>query len=225
MALRAARSDQQIQQDVSGELRWDSRVGQAEIRVEVEAGVVTLTGTVDSHAKKLAARRAAHRVRGVLDVADDVEVRLPGSHERSDTEIAKAVRRAFDWDEFVPHGTIRSTVSGGWVTLEGTAPVLRQKEYAERIVRLLSGVKGVHNQLSVADTSADPGRLRRAIEEALERHAAREAKRIRVTVKDGTVVLEGPVRTLIEKNAVLGTVGHAPGVREVRDRLSIDPRA
>ncbi len=82
-------------------------------------------------------------------------VEPPGGIERSDIEIARAVRRAFEWDEFVPRATIRSTVSRGWVTLEGTVPVLQQKEYAERVVRLLSGVKGIHNRLGIAPSNVD----------------------------------------------------------------------
>ena len=61
---------------------------------------VTLMGIVDSWAKKLAAQQAAHRVAGVLDVANDVQVKPPGTGQHSDTEIAQAVRAALEWDVF-----------------------------------------------------------------------------------------------------------------------------
>jgi osmotically-inducible protein OsmY len=205
------------------ELRWDSRIGQAEVGVGVDDGVVTLTGTVDSWAKKLAAKEAAHRVVGVRDVADDVRVKLPGSLQRTDTEIAKDVRFALEWDAFVPHQSIRSTVSDGLVTLEGQINTLLQKEDAARAIRSVRGVKGVNNWLTVAPVKADPGELRKSIEQALERRAEREAEKIRVTVDDGIVTLEGRVRTWPQRTAVLGAVSHAPGVREVKDRLSVNP--
>jgi len=223
MPVALAKTDQEIQQDVFRELRWDSRVKQTEIGVEVDNGVVTLTGNVDSYAKKLAAREAAHRVIGVLDVADDIQARSPGSEDRTDTEIAKAVRLTLEWDAFVPDQKIRSTVTDGFVTLEGEVATLREKEDAERAVRNLGGVRGVRNRLFVAAVQADPAKLRKSIEEALERRAEREAERIGVRVEDGTVILEGRVRTWLEKQAILGAVGHAPGVREVRDKLAVNP--
>ena len=68
------KSDIQIQQDVMRELRWDTRIGSTEVGVEVDKGIVSLTGTVENFAKKHAATEAAHRVAGVLDVANDVAV-------------------------------------------------------------------------------------------------------------------------------------------------------
>jgi osmotically-inducible protein OsmY len=223
MLTTGTKSDRQIQQDVLRELRWDSRVEETEVGVEVHEGIVTLTGTLESYAKKLAAREAAHRVVGVLDVADDIQIKAPGSLGRTDTEIARAVRSALEWDAFVPDQRIHSTVTEGFVTLEGAVATLREKEDAEAAVRNLTGVRGVRNALLVAAVRADPARLRESIEEALERRAAREAERIRVGVEDGTVTLEGKVRTWPEKTAILGTVGHAPGVREVRDKLTVNP--
>jgi osmotically-inducible protein OsmY len=223
MPVALAKTDQEIQQDVFRELRWDSRVKQTEIGVEVDNGVVTLTGNVDSYAKKLAAREAAHRVIGVLDVADDIQAKSPGSVGRTDTEIAKAVRLSLEWDAFVPDQKIRSTVSEGFVTLEGEVATLREKEDAEAALRNLAGVRGVRNRLFVTAVKADPVKLRKSIEDALERRAEREAERIRVHVEDGTVVLEGRVRTWLEKQAVLGAVSHAPGVKEVRDKLAVNP--
>lgn len=223
MPATRIKTDQEIQQDVFREMRWDSRVDQTEIGVEVDNGTVTLTGTVDSYAKKNAAREAAHQVIGVLDVADDIEVRVPGGLARTDTEIAQAVRRALESDPFVPDQRIRSTVSEGRVTLEGEVIALRAKQDAERAIRFLSGVKGVDNRLTITRSKADPRQLRKAIEDALERRAEREAGKIRVTVDDGTVTLEGRVRTWPEKDAVLGTVSHAPGVQQVADHLSVSP--
>jgi osmotically-inducible protein OsmY len=223
MPVMSVKSDREVQEDVLNELRWDSRVRQEEVGVEVDDGIVTLTGTVDNWAKKLAAKEAAHRVVGVRDVADDVRIKLPGSLQRTDTEIAKDVRFALEWEAFVPDQTIRSTVSDGLVTLEGQVNTLLQKEDAARAIRGVRGVKGVNNWLTVASVKADPVQLRKSIEQALERRAEREAEKIRVTVDDGIVTLEGRVRTWPQRTAVLGAVSHAPGVREVKDRLSVNP--
>lgn len=223
MPVAAARTDQEIRQDVMRELEWDSRVDQAGIGVEVENGVVTLTGIVDGDARKMAARDAANRVIGVLDVADAIEVRSAGNLTRTDSDISRTVRLTLEWDPFLPDQKIRSTVSEGWVTLEGEVSTLREKEDAERVVRVLADVQGVHSLLTVAASKVDPRVLRKSIEDALELEAEREAEKISVNVEGDIVTLEGKVRTWTEKNSVLGTVSHAPGVHEVKDHLSVDP--
>ena len=87
MGQMIKRTDAQFQQDVLQELRWDTRVKETDVGVEVDRGIVTLTGTVDSWAARLAAQDAAHRVAGVLDVANDLRVKLPTSTERTDADI------------------------------------------------------------------------------------------------------------------------------------------
>ena len=223
MARIRTKSDAQIQQEVLRELQWDTRVEETEVGVEVDNGIVTLTGTVSSYAKKMAAQEAAHRVAGVLDVANDIQVKVPGSLGRTDTEIAQAVRHELEWNALVPDERIRSTVSEGSVTLEGNVDFLREREDAERAVRYLLGVRGVHNRIVVNPHEVEPEEVRGAIEEVLERRAEREAERIQVTVHDGMVILSGKVNSWPEKRAILGAVSHAPGVHTVRDNLRIEP--
>src|SRR5216683_7674431 len=139
------RRDEQIQQDVLAELKWEPRVSPNEIGVVVKDGVVALTGWVDSYTKRWAAEEATHRVRGVKAVANDIEVRLPGASERTDADIAAAAVRALEWDAFVPSGQVDVTVSKGWVTLKGEVEWQYQKQDADRVIRRLSGVKGVTN--------------------------------------------------------------------------------
>src|SRR3989440_13003892 len=113
-------TDEQIQRDVLAELKWDARVQPNEIGVAVKDGIVTLTGWVDSYAKRWAAEEAAHRVRGVKAVANDIEVRLSSSAERTDPEIATAAARAPQWDAPLGPEDIDVTVSKGRSTLNGT---------------------------------------------------------------------------------------------------------
>lgn len=217
------KSDSEIKQQVLRELKWDSRIGWSRIGAEVTEGVVTLTGFVSSYAQKLAAQEAAHRISGVLDVANDVEVRPDGIFMKTDAEIALAVRNVLEWDALVPDERITSTVSDGWVTLEGDVDLWRERQDAERSVLRLEGVTGVTNEIAVAPRRVDPKALREAIEYALERRADREAERLRIEVNDGTVNLFGRVHSWQEKRAVLGSISHAPGVSDVHDHLRVDP--
>jgi len=225
MTTATIKSDSQIKTDVLNEMKWDSRIDETDVGVQVREGIVTLVGTVNVYAKKIAAREAAHRVHGVLDVVDELQVKVPGIGGRTDTEIARAVRDALEWDAFVPDDKITSTVSLGIVTIEGLVQTWMQRADAERVVRGLSGVRGVINQITVAAKPVDSTKIRNEIEEALERQAEREARRIGVSVKDGVVTVTGRIRSWAEKNAIDRVVGFAPGVRRVDDQLIVDPYA
>jgi len=216
------KKDEELKSGVLFQLGWDSRVRQTEIGVIVKDGVVTLTGTVGSYAEKLAAKEAAHRVPGVLDVANEIEVHVLGDATSTDADIAEAVRHALDWDVLVPAEQIHSTVTHGWVTLEGNVENYRHRLDAERAVNHLMGVRGVTNSITVV-APTNPKKLKYLIEDVLSLRAEREAGRITVEVKGSEVSLSGAVNSWDEANAILGAVSHAPGVTAVHDHLVIYP--
>src|ERR1700687_3634747 len=114
MTATKTRTDEEIQRDVLAELRWDARVRPNEIGVVVKDGVVALTGWVDYYMKKWSADEAAHRVKGVKAVANDIEVRLPGDQQRIDSDIAAEVVRALHSDAALRQGKGEGTGARGW---------------------------------------------------------------------------------------------------------------
>ncbi|MFY1690095.1 BON domain-containing protein [Plantactinospora sp. WMMB782] len=217
-----ARSDTDIQRDVLAELAWDARVRASEVGVSVTGGIVTLTGWVDSYAKKWAAERIAHRVRGNRAVANDIEVRLPGTAERTDTDIATAASRALEWDAFVPVDRIQVTAGNGWLTLRGEVERGYQKRAAERALRRLTGVRGVTNLITVTpagDLSEED--LKRDIRVALARRIDVDADLIEIDVAGATVVLSGEVRSWLAREEAERVAWAAPGVGEVELRLRL----
>jgi osmotically-inducible protein OsmY len=215
-----ARTDAQIQSDVLAEMKWEPRVQPNEIGVAVNNGVVTLTGWVDSYAKKWAAEDAAHRVRGVKAVANDIEVRLSSSAQRTDSDLAAAVIQALECDAFVTTDKLDVTVSKGWVTLKGDVEWRYQKEDAERVVRRLAGVVGVTNLITVKPR-VTPSELKEKIEKALLRSAETDAQRITVDVDGDAVILKGSVRSWAERQAAERAAWAAPGVASVDNRITI----
>ena len=216
----STRTDEEIQRDILEELKWDTRVRPNEIGVAVKDGIVTLTGWVDSYLKKMAAEEAAHRVRGVKAVVNDIEVRLPSSAERTDEDLAKAALNALQWEAGVPADKLEVTVSHGWVTLKGEVEYGFQKRSAQRTVERLSGVRGVTNLIVVKPRLSSTD-LKQNIEQALIRNAEMDAKRITVEVQGSKVILYGTVRSYAEKKAAEEAAWAAPGVSEVENHIVI----
>ncbi len=213
------RTDTEIQADVMKEVQWDPSVTATHIGASVVDGVVTLTGYVPSYAEKWAAEKAAERVAGVKAVADELEVRLPEESRRDDVAIARAAAEALEWSVMVPDG-VKVIVENGWATLKGEVDWEFQKKQAEKIVRNLTGVVGVINEIALK-SKIQPSDVKKKIEEALKRAAAEQANHIDVKVEGKKVILKGTVRSFEEYWAAKNAAWSAPGVTEVEADIDV----
>lgn len=156
-------TDHEIRDAVQQELVWTPDVGADGIGVAVEAGAVALSGEVDSFSERLAAIRAALRVRGVGTVIDDLEIHPNSGTAISEHDIAQEVERALQWNVSVPE-SIKATVKERHVTLTGAANWDFQRNAAKRAVQHMRGVSWVSDEVTL---TARPDRRRTAHQKRL----------------------------------------------------------
>ena len=218
------RSDRELRADVAAELNWDASIRNEDIAVAVKEGAVVLAGTVDSYAQWYAAERAAERVKGVRAIVNDLKVLVLSELERSDLDIAHAALNALKWDVEVPDHLITLKVTNGWITLQGEVERQFQRAAAERVVRSLTGVRGVSNSISVrpAPTPAD---VKQHIRDMLKRQAEFDADNLIVELVDHRATLRGKVQSFAEKRDAERAAWQTPGVTEVKNELAIEARA
>lgn len=214
------KTDEQLQQDVTAELKWEPSVNAAQIGVEVKDGVVTLAGHVDSYAEKWNAEKAVQRVSGVKALAVEMDVKLPGFSKRNDADIARSAQNAIGWTSYLPKDAVKIMVEKGWVTLTGEVDWEYQRNVASGAIRHLMGVTGVSDQITIKAIATSSG-VKAEIESALKRRAVSDTQKITVDINGSEVTLSGKVHSWSERDLARSSAWSAPGVRNVVDKMSV----
>lgn len=213
------KNDSDLKSDVYEEFDFDPALNSSLIGINVNHGLVTLTGSVPTYWQKMRADDDARLVYGVRSVANYLDVDVPNTYYRDDDEIANAARAALAWHSDLPD-SIMVTVDNGWLTLSGKVDWDFQRQEAEDAVEDLSGVKGVFNNITLIQrpTVAD---VQKKIKGELQRTIAEEAENINVATSDGTVTLSGSVSSWSEDEAARRASWAVPGVTDVVDNLVV----
>jgi osmotically-inducible protein OsmY len=138
--------------DVRAELASDPRLPYPdEIAVEAYGDTMTLRGTVGSFAQQRAAVADARRTPGVVDVYDELDVRILDRDRREDAEIRGAALQRLSWDSEIPADYLDVHVKDGWITLTGDVDFQFQSDLAFDDVSRMYGVTGVTNKIKVVE--------------------------------------------------------------------------
>ena len=209
-----------IREAVNAELKFDPLVDDADIHVVNANGEVALNGTVPSYPQYLEAAAAAHRVGGVKNVHNHLEVVLPDQDFRDDAMLTTAANEALTLNVTVPDG-VEATAEDGNVTLTGTVGYGIERAAAEQAVSGLIGLRNVRDDIEIS-YEADQMDVDLHVQEALNRSAlVPDGSDVKAVSTGSTITLSGHVRTWAEHDAVIGAVWMARGVAYVQDDIQI----
>jgi hyperosmotically inducible protein len=197
------------------------------VKVTVQNGVATLSGTVDLYEYKVDADKRVHKVKGVEAVRNEIEVAGPSV---SDQELQSKLQEKLAYDR-VGYGNafnaIGVSVQNGAATLSGHARTDVDKDSALALASTYPGVKDVTNEIEVDPVSIMDDRTRMAVARAvygypsLNKYAIDPEKPIRISVQNGNVELYGTVDTQADKDTAYLRANGIPGVFSVKNYLQV----
>ncbi|MGO8758191.1 MAG: BON domain-containing protein [Terracidiphilus sp.] len=217
------------QQDVPDAVRAKLEKSQfKDVRVTLDAnGIVTLSGTVSLYEYKADAEKAAHKVKGVAAVRNEIQVAGPSV---PDGQLQESLLKKLSYDR-VGYGNefdaISLNVENGSVTLGGHAHDYPNRDSALALVATTPGVKDVTDNIEVDPVSPMDWDIRIAVARAvygyssLNRYAIDPAKPIRISVQNGNVELYGVVDSQADKDVAYLRANGVPGVFSVKNYLQV----
>jgi osmotically-inducible protein OsmY len=227
---RYALTDEQVREGVTRALAADPAADAYEVQAHVDAGVVTLSGAVDSRTEAELAIQVARGVLGVLGVRN--EIRIKAGKPRSDEDLARDVRARLAWDRRLDPAEIEVKAEGGVVTLTGAVGSAAEKWQAEQNA-WVSGVRAVNADGLQVDRWWDraslrgpnPARtdaaIRQAIQDAFLYDPRVTSYKVGVSVVDGVATLTGVVEDLAAKWAAERNAFNTVGVHRVRNLIKV----
>ena len=197
------------------------------VKVDMDNGVATLSGSVDLYEYKMDADKRVHKAKGVNAVRNAIEVAGPNV---SDQELQANLGEKLEYDR-VGYGNVFNaitlSVQNGVVTLGGHARTDVDKDSALALVSTYPGVKDVTNEIQVDPVSIMDDQARLAVARSvygyptLNKYAIDPAKTIRISVQNGHVELYGVVDSQADKDVAYMRANAVPGIFSVKNYLQV----
>ncbi len=212
-----------LKNDIENKLLLDIWVEDGGVIVDVDEGIVTLSGSVPNYFAKIHAVDVVKKIWGVKGVVNELQVNLSTHLQRNDKEIAKAAVDVIEWDVALPADAIKVTVDKGIVTLSGQVDFDSQRVKSYENVRSLYGVKGVENIITLKPSPIiNVKAVEKEIEREFQRNAALHAHKIKIKIEDKKVYLSGVVSSWFEYKEANNAAFAVPGIQEVQNDLTIE---
>jgi len=198
-----------------------------DVKVQVQNGIATLSGTVNVYEDKADADKRAHKIKAITAVRNDIEV---GGPNIPDEQLKAKLAEKLEYDR-VGYGNLFDAISvgvqNGVVTLGGHALDYPTRDSALGLVSTYPGVKDVVDEIQVDPTDPMDAQIRLAVARAvygypsLNKYAIDPAKTIRISVQNGHVELYGVVDTQADKDTANIRANTVPGVFSVKNYLQV----
>jgi osmotically-inducible protein OsmY len=213
--------DAQIKKNIVDQLLWDSRIDASEVSLEVNEGLVTLSGRVPTYSDREAIHSDVWSIPGVVSVESHINVDHPTTAV-SDHELKSRIESILEWSPAFDGAAIEIAVELGWVTLGGSVDTIWKRHRAEELTADLAGVLGVTNKLTVVPTNdVSDEEIGKEILAALDRKFHENMHSVHVMVENGTVTLSGTVADQHAHRSVYETALFTEGVINIEDNLEI----
>lgn len=215
--------DEDIKENIVDQLVWDNRVDASEVKVEVESGEVTLTGTVPTFFAQEAVVDDVWDIDGVTSVDNELTIQ-PSESIVLSSSLAESVKNVLDTNAQIDATRITVSVTVGRVVLEGTVDALWQKLQAEKLASGMSGVVDVTNEIAVVPgTNIVDEVVAQNIVDAIDRNVNVDIDNVDVTVTDGHVTLAGTVGDWSARDAAYRAAANTVGAKDITDHIVVEP--
>ena len=207
-------NDQTIMLAVDDELRRAESVDGHRIDVDVEGGIVTLSGHVNHLLAKRIAVGLAERIRGVITVLDEIAVNIT---DHDDAQTKANILAALQAHPATQKLTPEVSVDRGSVKLGGVAVNTGQKILAEELAASVSGVVEMTNEMNVKQATMSDEEMKDEIDGLIGNSTFLDDSEIQCEVKDGKVILTGQVARASQRSYADLQAFHA-GAKSVDSR-------
>jgi hyperosmotically inducible protein len=230
--VHAATMDSRIELSVKQSYVFKTYLRGDEIKIQSRDGAVTLTGIVNENFHKSLAQETVAGLPDVKSVDNRLEVKGASPTPNSDAWLRDKVKVALLFHRSVSAGATEVDVKDGIVTLRGAAASQAQKELTTEYAKDVEGIKDVKNEMTVSKTSNKTSRtVGERIDDAsitaqtnmtLLNHRSTSVLNTTVKTKRGVVTVGGKARNAAEKDLVSKLVTDINGVKDVKNRMTIE---
>jgi osmotically-inducible protein OsmY len=231
-SVRASDTDSRIESSAAKSYVFKTYLKDDSITTKSKDGVVTLTGTVTKASDKSLAQDTVASLPGVISVDNQLQVSGEQPAEHSDAWIGWKVKSALLFHRNVSATGTDVDVKDGIVTLTGQASSLAQRELTTEYAKDVDNVKGVKNDMTIAQTPATPdatigdkiddASITAEVKSSLLSHHSTSALRTTVSTTDGVVTLGGVAKNEAEKSLVTKLATDINGVTSVINNMTIE---